>query len=154
MRGETPIAYVVIQTHLGYRAFAEKEMQGTFDLAGHIADGSVTADGTYTAGVGAGVIEKSARVLSFGSFERTLQSKKDDVLASYSGKQIQHISLELDNSDKYFAQLIAKEPFIGRPIKYYVGFEEDSQSDHLGIFSGVISEMTVLPTLTIEADEK
>jgi hypothetical protein len=155
MRGEVPISYVVIQTHLGYRAYAEKELKGVFSLLGYIADGSYLADGSITAGsASAGIIEKSGRVLNFGSFERTLQSKKDDVLAAYSGKQIQHISMNMDNSDRYFSQLIAKEPFIGRPIKCYVGFENDSQSEHLSIFSGIISEMSVLPTLMIEADER
>lgn len=155
MCGETPISYVVIHTHLGYRAYAEKELRGVFDLTGQIADGMITADGSEMAGSeSSGCIEKSGRVVSFGSFERTLQSKKDDVLAAYSGKQIQHISLEMDNSDRYFAQLIAKEPFIGRSIKYYVGFEDDPQAEHLSIFTGVISEMSVLPILTIEADER
>lgn len=154
-RGEIPITYDVIQTHLGYRAYAEKELIGVFDLTGYIADGSHLADGSITAGdVSAGIIEKSGRVLNFGNFERTLQPKKDDVLASFSGKQIQHLSMQLDNSDRYFSQLIAKEPFIGRPIKRYVGFEADPQSEHLNIFSGIISEITVLPTLTIEADER
>lgn len=155
MCGEIPISYVVIETHLGYRAYAEKELIGVFNPLAYLADGTYLADGSITAGgLSSGVIEKSGRVLSFGSFERTLQPKKDDVMAAYSGKQIQHISLEMDNSDRYFAQLIAKEPFIGRPIKYYVGFEDDPQADHLSIFTGVISEMTVLPTLTIEADER
>jgi hypothetical protein len=155
MRGESPTPYVVIQTHLGYRAYAEKELKSVFDIQGYFADGSYLAGGSITAGsASAGVVEKSGRVINFGSFERTLQPKKDDVLAAYSGKQIQHISLKMDNSDRYFAQLIAKEPFIGRPIKCYVGFEDDSQSEHLSIFSGIISEMSVLPTLTIEADER
>jgi hypothetical protein len=155
MRGEVPISYVVIQTHLGYRAYAEKELKGVFDLLGYAADGSYLADGSVLAGsTSSGIIDKPGRVLGFGSFERTLQPQKDDVLAAYLGKQIQHISLEMDNSDRYFAQLIAKEPFIGRPIKYYVGFEDDSQSEHLSIFSGIISEMSVLPTLMIEADER
>lgn len=155
MRGEVPTPYVVIQTHLGYRAYAEKELKAVFDLLGYIADGSSLADGSITAGsASSGVIEKSGRVVSFWSFERTLQPKKDDVLVAYSGKQIQHISLEMDNSDRYFSQLIAKEPFIGRPIKCYVGFEDSPQSEHLSVFSGVISEMSVLPTLMIEADER
>lgn len=130
-RGEIPISYIVITTHMGDRIYAEKE---------------ISVQNT--------ALEQSGRVLTFGSFERTLQSQKDNILAAYSGKQIQHISLEMDNSDRYFAQLISKEPFIGRPIKYYVGFEDDSQADHISILSGIITEMSVLKTLTIEADEK
>jgi len=155
MRGEVPISYAVIETHLGDRAYAEKELRGTFDPGGYLADGSHLADGSITAGGdSSGIIEKAGRVLSFGSFERTLQPKKDDVMIAYTGKQIQHISMEMDNSDRYFSQLIAKEPFIGRPITYYVGFEDDPPSEHLKIFSGRITEMSVLPVLTIEADER
>ena len=155
MRGEVPISYIVIETHMGYRAYAEKELGAVFDVLGYIADGTYLADGSITAGdVGAGVIEKSARVISFGSFERSLQSQKEDVLGSYQSKTLQSMSIEMDNADGMFAKLIASEPFIGRPLKYYVGFEALSQSDHLKVFSGIITEMTVLKSLTLEVNEE
>ena len=155
IKGEVPISYIVIETHMGYRAYAEKELTGVFDILGLIADGSVIADGSELAGVAsAGTLDKSARVITFGSFERSLQSLKDDILASYQSKTLQHISVELDNTDRYFSRLIASEPFIGRPLIYYVGFETLSQSEHLELFSGRITEMTVMPTLTIEANEE
>ena len=154
-KGEVPISYIVIETHMGYRAYAEKELTGVFDILGLIADGSVIADGSELAGsASAGVVEKSGRVISFGSFERSLQAMKDDILGSYQHKTLQHMSIELDNSDRYFSQLIASEPFIGRPLLYYVGFETLSQSEHLELFNGMITEMTVMPTLTIEANEE
>ena len=155
MRGEIPISYILIQTHLGWRAYAEKELAGGFDIVGSLLDGSFLLDGSTVLGEGSiGVIEKSARIMSFGNFERTLQPQKDNLMAAYSAKQIQHISITLDNADRYFSQLIAKEPFIGRPVNVYVGFDADPQSEHLSIFSGIISEMSVLPMLTIEADER
>ena len=154
-RGEVPVSYIVINTHMGYRAYAEKELTAVFDVGGYTADGSYDADGSITAGsVGAGVIEKSGRVISFGSFERSLQSMKEDILGSYQSKTLQHMSVELDNSDRYFAQLMASEPFIGRAIKYYVGFEADGQAEHIRLFSGIITEMTVMQKLTIEANEE
>ncbi len=155
MRGELPISYILIQTHMGYRAYAAKELKGIFDILGYLADGSHLADGSITAGsVGAGVLEKEGRVISFGSFERLLQPMKSDILGSYQSKVLQHMSVQIDNADGKFARLIASEPFIGRPLKYYVGFETDSQSEHLNFFSGVITEMTVMPAMTIEADEE
>ena len=154
-RGEIPVVYVIIETHMGNRVYAEKELAAVFDAAARIADGTYTADGTYLAGGDSlGVLEKSARVLSYGSFERTIQPKKNDVLSAYGGKQLQHISLELANADAYFSKLIAQEPFIGRPISIYVGFESEPQATHLSLFKGVIAEMSVMPTLTIEADER
>ena len=155
MNGEVPISYIVIETHMGYRAFAEKELSSVFDVVGLIADGSVLADGSELAGSGsAGVLEKSGNVISFGSFDRELQSIKEDVLASYNSKTLQSMTIEIDNSDSRYAKLIAAEPFIGRPLKYYVGFEELSQSEHLEVFSGIITEMTVLDTMTLEANEE
>ena len=154
-RGEIPTPYIVINTHMGYRAYAEKELGAVFDVTGYIADGSYDADGTITAGsAGAGVIEKAGRVISFGSFERSLQSMKEDILGSYQSKTLQHMSIQLDNSDRYFAQLIASEPFIGRTMQFYIGFEADPQSEHIRQFSGIITEMTVMQTLTIEANEE
>lgn len=154
-KGEVPISYILIETHMGYRAYAEKELTGIFDILGLIADGSVIADGSELAGsASAGVVEKSGRIISFGSFERSLQSMKDDILGSYQNKTLQHMSVELDNTDRYFSRLIASEPFIGRPLVYYVGFETLSQSEHLELFSGMIIEMTVMPTLTIEVNEE
>jgi hypothetical protein len=155
MRGEQPTPYVVVETHLGYRAYAAKELTEVFDVLGLIADGSVMADGSHTAGSeSAGVLEKSARVLDFGAFERTLQPRTADVMAAYNMKQKQHMTIQFDNADRYFSRLIAKEPFIGRPMWSYVGFETDPQSEHLRIFAGRISEISALPVMTVEADER
>lgn len=156
IKGEVPISYIVIETHMGYRAYAEKELIAIFDpVDPYLLDGSWILDGSVLLGsASAGVIEKSGRVKSFGSFERSLQSIKTDILGSYQSKTLQHMSIELDNSDRYFSRLIASEPFIGRPLIYYVGFEALSQSEHLELFSGMITEMSVMPTLTIEANEE
>ena len=155
IKGEVPISYILIETHMGYRIYAEKELTGIFGSLPHLYDGSYLFDGFILYGaMSAGVVDKSARVISFGSFDRNLQSLKDDILASYQSKTLQHLSIDMDNSDRYFSRLIASEPFIGRPLIYYVGFEPLSQSDHLELFSGRITEMTVMPTLTIEANEE
>lgn len=156
MKGEVPISYILIETHMGYRAYAEKELTAVFEpVDPPLYDGSYVFDGSILYGAAsAGVIEKEGRVISFGSFDRNLKSVKEDILGSYQSKTLQHISIELDNSDRYFSQLIASEPFIGRPLLYYVGFETLSQSEHLKLFSGIITEMTVMPILTIEANEE
>jgi hypothetical protein len=156
IQGESPIPYIVIETHLGYRAYAQKEMVGIFNPDDPVIfDGSWTLGGTVILGAGtAGVIDKSGRLLDAGSFERTLSPRGSDLLVSYEQKQMQHASIQLDNADNYFAKLIPKEPFIGRTLRIYVGFEEESQSTHLRLFTGIISELSVLPVMTIEADEQ
>lgn len=155
MKGEVPVSYILIETHMGYRTYAEKELIEIFDpVDPYIFDGSWILDGSVLLGSVTGIIEKSARVISFGSFSRSLQSVTGDVLGAYQSKILQHMSIELDNSDRYFSQLIASEPFIGRPLTYYVGFEGLPHSEHLELFSGMITEMSVMPTLTIEANEE
>lgn len=132
-RGEIPILYLRITTHLGERTYAKK---------------SITASAI------AGSMGCLARVLSFGSFDRTLSPKTSDLLASYTRKQQQHISVQLDNADGYFSRLLGKEPFLSRPISIYVGFEDEVAVNHIAIFNGVIAEVSALPVLSIEADEK
>jgi len=155
MRGEIPTPYIMVQTHMGYRAFSNRELSGVFDFLGVLADGTYTAEGDYYAGaLSWGAIEKSARVVDFGSFERTISPAKDDVLTALGNKQLQHISVEMDNVDRYFSKLIAKEPFIGRPIYVFIGFQNEPIHSHFSIFRGTITELSVLDTMTIEADEK
>lgn len=155
MQGKVPVPYIVIRTGHGYRAYAEKELVGVFDTAGYIADGTYSADGTITAGaLSAGVLEKSARVISFGAFNRSLQPINSDILGGYQSKALQSLAVELENSDRHFSRLIAADPFIGMQIKYYVGFEDLPQSEHIKIFSGIINEITLMPKMTIEANEE
>jgi len=153
-RNEKPVPYILIQTHMGFRAYAGKELSRVFDVEGLIADGSITADGSETAGVSLGVLEKSGRVLSFGSFERALQSRRSDVLAAYSSKQLQHLSIQLNNADRYFSRLIATEPFLGRPLWLFSGFESMPQQTHLSRLRGIITEITVMPIMILQVEER
>lgn len=154
-RGEIPTPYIIIETHLGYRTYAEKELGGIFSSNPYFFDGSWTLDGSVTLGASSiQTLDKSGRVLRFGVPDMNLQSIKENVLASYQSKTLQHFTVEMDNADRYFAQIIAKEPFIGRPLSYWVGFEQDPQSEHIKRFSGVITEMTVMPVMILEADEE
>ena len=154
-QGEIPIVYVLIGTHLGYRAYAEKKLGKVFDVLATILDGSWILDGSVHLGSDSiGTIDTSARLLNVGNFERTLTSKKDDVLIAFERKQLQHIFVELDHADRYFSKLISKEPFLSRNINLFIGFEEEPHTNHISIFEGVISEMSVLSILTIEADER
>jgi len=156
MAGEIPVAYALVHTHLGYRAYGEKELTDVFGILRLLADGSVVAGGDETAGMDStGTIEKSGRILSIGNFDRTIQPRGRNVLAAWSGKQTQHLSVDLDNADLYFSRLIVQEPFLGRDLIIYVGFESSPQSEHLRVFSGVIAEIGIDRTvMTLEADER
>lgn len=156
MAGEIPVAYVLVHTKLGYRAYGEKELSDVFGILRLLADGSVVAGGGETAGMDStGTIEKSGRILRIGQFDRTIQARGKNVLAAWTGKQIQHVAVDLDNADRYFTRLIVKEPFLGRDLIVYVGFESSPQSEHLKVFAGTIAEISVDRTvMTLEAEER
>ncbi len=130
--GQNPVIYCVIDTGMGKRVYSSKELTCTISSA----------------------LEQSARVISFGTFERTILPRTENVLTSYEGKQKQHISIQLDNADRYFSKLIAKEPLLGKTLTIYIGLESDSTASHIGIYSCPISEVSPMPTMTIEADER
>jgi len=154
-RGEQPMTYCLIHTDMGYRAYSEKELAEIFEIAGLPADGSALADGSHTAGEGLGLLDKAGRVLSFGRFERTVQPRKKDVLIAYSSKQQQHATVTLDNADRYFSRIIAREPFLAKPFSIFVGFEADPFGEHLRLFEGIISEIKMTEkTMQVEADER
>jgi hypothetical protein len=98
MNGEKPITAVMINTHLGYRAYAAKEIKVLFDPSRtDLPDGTLLADGSLYAGVGSlTVIDKSGRLLDLSGLERTLQPQGSYYI-SWMRKDLQHISFDLDN---------------------------------------------------------
>lgn len=156
MRGERPLTYVLIHTHFGYRAIAAKELSKIFDtILVNVADGTVTAGGTSTAGSASmGIIDKSGRLLSISGLERSLQPQYTDFLTAWQRKDLQHIVIELDNIDQYYSRILPKEPFLSRDIYVYVGFEDLPFMTHHCLFKGYITSVNKNDVLIIEADEK
>lgn len=155
LRGEIPIAYVMIITHLANRIYSDRELKGIFAAAGCLADGTYLADGSILAGAqSTGGVEKSARVLDFGKFERSIVPQTSDLLLAYTGKQIQNNRVVLDNTDNYFTRMIAQEPFLTRELRILIGFEDQPQDDHFPLFAGIITDIEVDEnSMTIEAGE-
>lgn len=153
---KTPIMYCLIETDMGWRAYGFKELKGTFDPVAAIADGTVNSGSSYYAGSTAmGAVDRSGRVLSFGSFERSISARTKDVINSLEYRQLQHTQVMLSNHDHYFTKLLPTEPFISKPMNIYFGFEGDSFSEHLSVFKGTISEIRVEgDSLVLEADER
>ena len=156
MRGEAPLAYILIRTHMGYRAYAAKELKGVFTPTAYLADGSYTAGGAILAGAeSVGVIDKAGRLLSLSGLDRTLQPQDADYLTGWFGKDLQSITVELDDADDYFSRLIATEPFITRDLFVYAGFEDLPFSTHLPLFKGTIVSVTPgSGVMALEAEEK
>lgn len=156
-RHEIPVVYVLINTSMGWRGYATKEINaGYSEDSPHIADGSVTADGGHTAGSASyGLLDLQGRIVNISSLSRILSPVNSDILGAYTKHQLQHISITLADSDDYFGKLLAKEPMIGKEIRIYVGFDSDAHTDHLRIFNGKIASTTIVQTgLQIEAEER
>ena len=153
--GEIPLLYIMITTAMGVRVYAEKDFGSAFSTTlAQKADGTYEAGGAILADGGEGVsLEQSARLLSVGSFDRTIADDSVDVLTAYATKKQQACSITLDNADRYFSRLIAAEPFIGMPINVYIGFFALPRAEHISLFRGRIVEMDVMPTLLLEAEE-
>jgi len=150
-------AYVIIGTDLGHRAYAKKELTSIFSIGDvAYADGTYLADGSITAGsASAGVIDKAGKILSLSSFNRTINPKKEGLLLGFTKKQQQHITVVLANNDKYFSKMLPKEPFLAKELRYYIGFPDLNFYEHLRVFTGIISEVSITSnTMILEADEK
>lgn len=132
MRGEQPTVYATIATGMGTRCYGMKKM----------------------ANAPAGVLCNEARLIDAGTMERTIEPGGNNALIAYQGGKVeQHVSIQFDNADKHFSVLLASEPMIGRPLSMYVGFDDDAATDHIRIFSGTITLLSVMPLLTVEATE-
>lgn len=157
-RGEQPIVYALINTAIGWRAYGEKGITGTFDVdTVYLADGSYTAGGSILAGGGSGygIVDSGARLTSIQAFERTVRPTGKDLLKGYVSKQLAHVSVEFDNADRHFSKLIPREPFLCATLALYTGFEDIAFSEHRRMFKGTISQVELQDgTMTVEADEQ
>lgn len=155
-QGRVPIAYILIQTDMGWRAYAEKTLTETFDEAAQIADGTYLADGSiYASGIPIGAVDLQGRILRISNPQRTIRPSNRSISNSYNVKQQMHLSVTLDNCDDYFSRLIAKEPFLSKTLRSYVGFEALPHWESLRQFQGVITATKInANTFVIEADEQ
>lgn len=150
-RGEKPYAHILINTHMGFRGYAERTVD---DATGYLADGTYKADGSITAGSGLGLLETQRRLLSYSGFDRTVQPKKSDIMAAYNRKRQQSISITLDNADHHFSELIGLEVFLSRMLYLYLGFIDLNINEHLRLFAGQIFETELTnTTLRVSAYE-
>ena len=155
-QGRVPITYILIQTDMGWRAYAEKTLAETFDEAAQIADGTYTADGLiYASGVPVGAVDLQGRILYISNPQRTIRPSNRSISNSYNVKQQMHLSVTLDDCDDYFSKLIVKEPFLSKTLRSYVGFEALPHWESLRQFQGVITAVRINnDTFVIEADEQ
>lgn len=156
-QGELPIVYLLINTPMGWRGYSTKEINAGFSEDDpHLADGSVTADGSHTAGSGDyGMLDLQGRIIQIGRLSRTIAPSNSNILGAYNNRQLQHLSFTLADHDDYFTKMLPSEPFIGSEVRVYVGYDDSPHSEHLRIFNGKISDISVTQTgIEIDAEER
>ncbi len=147
-QGKIPISYALVETNLGWRAFGKKELKEGYTISIYIADGTWIADGTVFAGIGGlEVLEKPGKIIAIGSLTRTLKPQIASLLAMFTSKQLQHITISLDNTDNYFSKLISTEALLSYRLYIYLGFEDLPFITHIKIFSGKSSEVEITDKL-------
>ncbi len=135
-RGEKPNLYVIIHTPMGHRLYSDREWPDDMTIEGF------------------GLLDKGARVKSFGSFERTVSPTKWDLLTAFERKQRQHNILELENSNRHFSKIIAKEPFLNATVSIHVGFVDQATTHHLTIYQGTVANIRITrSSIVLESDE-
>lgn len=157
-RGETPSVYVLINTALGWRAIGEKTIANIFDAGDvYLADGTYLADGSILAGSGSyGLIDVQARLKGLSGLERTINPRTANVLTSLTTKQLQHLAATVNNTDRHYTKILPTEPFLGRTMSAWLGYESIPFSEHRCLFTGTINKIKASAggTMTIEADEQ
>ncbi len=161
-RNLAPIILFKLTNAYGLRLFSDRHP--SLETAGlktpRQADGAHAADGTSQAGLGSyHLLERGARVLSFGRLRETLTPFAGDLLASLKQEEAGSISLELSNSgpegSRPFTRMEAVEGLLGAGGEICLGFPGLAAEDFLTRFKGRVDSYRLEAesiTLTLKAN--
>jgi hypothetical protein len=116
-QGYRPIPYVVIETDMGTRIFAKKEL-GIYQQGIYLADGTQMADGGIMAGGQVILNSGDTRILSIGDLVETVSVERLDEATASQVHQQNAITIDFDNADLYFSKLVNFDPFLTKSIVY------------------------------------
>ncbi len=124
-------------------------------LAARLADGGGLADGGLSAGEGSkNLLDRGARVLSFGRLRETLAPFKGDLLASLKQEEAASLSVQLSNAgavgQRPFTRLEATENLLGATGEVLLGLPGVKPRDYLRRFRGRVESYRLeADTLTL-----
>ncbi len=143
MRNQAPVVLFSLTNSQGLRLYSDRHPGQAFvDLkTPSLADGGLKADGGKKAGQGQlPLLERGARVLSFGRLRETLSPLKNDMLASLKQEEAGSLSLVLSNGggkgQRPFSRLEAMENLLGAQGELSVGYSGLAPQDFLSRFQG------------------
>ena len=160
-RNQAPVVLFCLSNAFGARLYSDRHPGQAFAdrMASVIADGRRKADGGAKAGDGSlPLLERGARVLSFGRLRETLAPLKNEILASLKQEEAGSLSLVLSNSGpkdgRPFSRLEARENLLGAMGELSVGYSEVAPQDFMSRFRGRVVSYTLEAerlTLTLRA---
>jgi len=114
---------------------------------------TVTGDGGYFDGGGSPIFAREARVVSFGSIEKTLTPERGNLIASLNKSELSAFSVTLDNTDDYFSEILGddrNESFLTQELSIGQAFLGLHAKDFQTLTSGSVVELRLTEkTLTL-----
>jgi len=150
-----PVVLVFIENTAGVRVYAhqlptEREIGFSSDV--YYANGSLLANGAALAGLGVRLLDRGARLMSVSPLRETLIAEKGLAVGSLSVNEIQNMTVSLNNADRLFSQIFARESFLNGDLTVKLGFRGLEAIDFLPMFAGrVVKEELSDGLLQIEA---
>lgn len=142
-RSQAPVVLVSLTNAFGLRVYSDRyPTDATLGLVAVVlANGQALADGTCQAGAGSQpLLERGAKVLSFGRLRETLSPLKGALLASLAQEEAGTLSLVLSNGgakgQRPFSRLEALENLLGAQAEIRVGYAGLEARDFLRRFAG------------------
>ncbi len=142
-RNQRPVVVFTLVNAFGARVYGERfpgeETAGL--VRPPLADGSWLADGARTAGAGSlNLLDRDARVLSFGRVRETLVPGHGELLASLRQEEAGSVSVTLSNAgakgERPFSRIEGTENLLGAKGEILVGYPGLPARDYLTRFSG------------------
>jgi len=144
-RDQRPVALFSLVNAFGARVYGERHPsdQAAGLRSPALADGSWLADGGRVAGGDAlNLLDRAARVLSFGRVRETLTPGQGELLASLQQEEAGSATITLSNAGargaKPFSRMEATENLLGAKGGILVGYPELPPRDYLLRFSGQV----------------
>jgi hypothetical protein len=142
-RNQAPVVIFSLANAFGMRLYSDRHPGQDFtDLrVSALADGDHLADGAKKAGQGLWpILERGARVLSFGRLRETLSPLRNEMLASLRQEEAGSLNLVLSNGggkgQRPFSRLEAQENLLGARGEISVGYSGVDPRDYLNRFQG------------------
>jgi hypothetical protein len=156
-RNQAPVVIFSLINSYGARLYSDRHPGQAFAdfKASALADGSLFAGGGKKAGEGLWpLLERGARVLSFGRLRETLSPLRNNMLASLKQEEAGSLTLVLSNGgakgQRPFSRLEAQENLLGAQGEVAVGYSGVEPGDYLNRFQGrVVSYRLEAEQLTL-----